>query len=308
MMLLAALLGTTPSARAGAAASGTQPVPATTLSAKTMKTGLIAVTTLSPETRRPGLPAFGRVIDPTPIIQLHAKIVTARAKAHLAATALARTRHLYRAAQNVSKARLEQAEADASETKAHLDELTQRARLRYGAALGGAIIGDGSAFTRIASGDALVSAIVTARTAMPDDGTAKAREPDGTTISLSLVGEAGELPQGTVGKPVYFTGPSLPAGTPLAVTLPGGKARKGYAVPVSALIWQRDMPRVFVTVGPRRFREMRIPDDAPIRRDDGTTIAYFVPVGQLPASPAIVTKGVGLVFSAAAGPIPSGGN
>lgn len=310
----ALLLGAIHMAVAGTAGTSTsktdtQPGPVTTISARTMKTGLIAITTLPAETRRPGIPAYGRVVDPTPVIHLHAEIVAARAKAHLAAATLARTQRLYHAAQNVSKARLEQAAADAVETRARLAELTERARLRYGAALGGAIVGDGAAYRRIATGGALISATVTVTgpRMVSAPATARAREPDGTAVPLTLVGEAGRLPGGAVGRPFFFTGPALPAGTPLAVTLTGGKARKGYAVPVSALIWQRGIPHVFVRAGTRRFREMPIPDSAPIRRED-VTVAYFVPAASLPASPAIVTTGAGVVFSAAAGPIPSGGN
>lgn len=276
-----------------------------TLSVATMQAGLIAVTTLHKETRQPGVSAYGRVVDSVPVLHLHAEIAATQARTRLADAALARTQRLYHAAQNVSKARLEQAQANDVEVHAHLDDLTAEARLRYGTALGSAILGDGPAFRRLATGGALVSVIIPSGPHAAGRGTALASGPDGQATQLTRVGRAGMMPTGVIGTPYYFTGPAMPAGTPLAVTLPGGKPETGYDVPVSALVWQRDVPRLFLQIGRREFREVRLPQTTPIRRN-GTAVAYFVPKSRLPSSPAIVTKGAGLVQSAAAGPIPGG--
>ena len=117
---------------------------------------------------------------------------------------------------------------------------------------------------------------------------------------LRPVGSAGRIPKGLLGQTFFYTGPTLPIGVPLAITLRAPGVVTGYAVPAAALIWHNNGPFVFVRIGASHFAMYRVTRAYKLRHS-GTISGFFVPGADLPAHPAIVTSGVGLLNSALAG-------
>lgn len=270
----------------------------------TMESGLIAVTILKRQTLAPGIPAYGRVIDPAPAIRAREAILRAEAAERLAAATLVRTRHLYHAAGNVSEAELQQTEAQAAAAEARLDGLKAVAIARFGAALGRAIIEGDRRWQRIAAGGALISVVHDGPELPSPPKTAYGTAPDGARVMLRAIGPSGHLPRGLVGQAFYFSGPHLPAGTTIDVSIDGRHAETGYAVPVSALIYRGDEAYAFAETGKNRFVETTVPLNWPIW-SHGAIAAYFVRTALLPKAGihtgAVVTRGAGLVRSVAAG-------
>ncbi|CAG4914667.1 unnamed protein product [Acidocella sp. C78] len=270
-----------------------------TVGKATLASGLIGTMTPKLRTEAPQLHAEGRVLDPAPAIALHGRIVAAQVAATLDAATLARTRSLYHAAGNVSRASLEQAEAAARGSAARLATLRAEAIARFGVKLGRAIAQDGPAFRAIAAGGALVLAVRAGPALKPAPARATARLPDGTAAALRAIGPAGVLPPGLVGQALLFTGPSLPVGTPLDVSLPAGRKIAGYDVPAAALVWHRGRAFVFVRTAPGRFAAIAVGGASSAAAGGAAT--RFVPAQALPPAPAIVVRGAGLLNSMLAG-------
>lgn len=269
-----------------------------TVDAATISSGLIKTSVLHLETRHSVSVAYGMVIDPTPVITLRRRIVAARAKLTLDDANLARSRKLYRSGGNVSKASLQQIQAETAITQARVEELLAQAKARYGAALGRVIADDGAAFRAISSGGSLIS-VVQAGAILATPPAASARIPDGSRVTLRPVGAAGRIPKGLLGQAFFYTGPALAIGSPLAVTLRVPGAVTGYEVSAASLVWHDNGPFVFVRTGASRFTMYRVTTAHKLRHT-GAISGFFVPGADLPAHPAIVTSGAGLLNSALA--------
>ena len=269
--------------------------PSLTLHVATLKSGLVKTTTLPLATEHPGVTAYGVVIDPSPIIALRGRIITAQASLTLAAASLTRTRNLYRSSGNVSEASLQKAEARASVARARLATLQAEAKSGFGPALGAAITTGGAMLHAIEAARSLVS-VVQAGVQLPTPSRAEARTLDGSLVTLRPIGPAGRIPQGLLGQAFFYVGPTLAIDSPLAVTLETGKAITGYDVPTDALVWHADEAFAFVLTGPHRFTMYAIPTTNPSRHA-GKVAGYFVPKADLPGTPAIVTSGAGLLNS-----------
>jgi hypothetical protein len=239
------------------------------------------------------------VIDPTPVITLRHRIVAARATLRLNDANLARARKLYHSGGNVSKASLQQIQAATAIAQARVEELLAQAKERYGVALGTVIADDGAAFRTISSGGSLIS-VVQAGATLAAPPAASARASDGSRVTLRPVGSAGRIPKGLLGQAFFYTGPALAIGSPLAVTLRAPSAVTGYDVPAAALVWHDNSPFVFVRIGASRFAMYRVTTTHKLRHA-GAIARFFVPGADLPAHPAIVTSGAGLLNSALAG-------
>ena len=269
-----------------------------TVDTATMSSGLIKTSVLHLETRHPVSVAYGMVIDPTPVITLRHRIISARAKLTLDDANLARAQKLYRSGGNVSKASLQQIQATTAIAQGHLEELLARAKVRYGTALGAVIADKGASFRKISDVGSLVS-VVQAGAVRAIPPPASARAPDGSRIMLRPIGSAGRIPKGLLGQAFFYSGPALAVGTPLTVTLREPSAITGYEVPAAALVWHDNGPFVFVRTGASRFTMYRVTTAHKLRRT-GAISGFFVPGADLPAHPAIVTSGAGLLNSALA--------
>ncbi|MGC8527549.1 hypothetical protein [Acidiphilium sp.] len=271
-----------------------------TVDAATLRSGLIVTAVPALHTETPMIAAYGRVIDPTPVFTLRSRIVAARAADTLAAATLARTRRLYHAAGNVSEASVQQAEAGATSARARLSALRSAAAARFGAALGAAIAGNGAPFRAIEAGGSLVSVVQGGAALNHLPAAATARLANGGSAALRAIGPAGRLPPGLLGQAFLFTGPALPVGTPLAVSLPVGRKIAGYDVPVSALVWHHDRAFAFVRTAPHAFAAVPLGGAGSLRRGDAPG-TRFVPATALPPHPAIVVRGAGLLNSMLSG-------
>ncbi len=281
-----------------AAAAHAGAVRSVTLDAATIRSGLIKTRTLRLKTEHAGIAAYGMVIDPAPVIALRSRIVAARAMLTLDDANLARARKLYHSGGNVSKASLQQTEADTAVVQARLKELLAQAKVRYGTALGTAIADDGAPFRTIEGGRSLVSVVHTS-VALDTPPSAWAKAPDGSRVALCPVGSASRIPKGLLGQAFFYTGPALAIGSPLAVTLATSKSFTGYDVPATALVWHDNTPFVFVRATSRRFAMYPIATANPVRHA-GTVTGFFVPGADLPDRPRVVTSGAGLLSSAVA--------
>lgn len=272
-----------------------------TLDAATLGSGLVKTRALRLETEHPGVAAYGMVIDPAPVIALRSRIVAARAMLTLADANLARTRKLYRAGGNVSKASLQQTEADTTVAQARLTEMRAEAKTRFGSALGAAIADGGAPFRAIEAGGSLVSVVQTGAS-LAAQPAAWARTPDGSRVVLQPVGRASRIPKGLLGQAFFYTGPALAIGSPLAVTLVTNGSVAGYDVPATALVWHDNTPFAFVRTGARRFAMYPVATTEPVRHA-ATVSGFFVPDADLPNQPTVVTSGAGLLNSALAGSV-----
>ncbi|MDD2875985.1 MAG: hypothetical protein PHT60_02015 [Acidiphilium sp.] len=240
----------------------------------------------------PARRGYGMVVDPAPALALHELIVEAEAGQRLADATMARTRTLFGGAGNVSKASLQQAEAQAAVAQARLVGLQAEARAKFGAVLGTALIKGGAPLEALARGDALVEVSVPgAALGVPPRA---ASAPHG--VVLRLIGPAGHVPPGLVGETLYYTGPDLPVGLPLAVRLPVGGARRGVMVPANAVIYHADGASVYIEIAPGRFKSIGISLGETIDRHDGLA-GYFVPDGVLPPGVKLVVRGAGVLRS-----------
>ena len=281
-----------------AAVAHAQDARGVTLNPATLKTGLVRTTVLPLKTVHPGIPAYGRVIDPTPLITLRSRIARALASLTLAKATLTRSRTLYHAAGNVSEASLQQAEAQATIAQSQLAALQAEARASFGPALGAAIMEPRSSLGVIAGTGSLVS-VVQDGTILPAPPPAQARAPDGSRITLNPIGFAGRIPRGLAGQAFFYSAPVLAIGSPLTVTLDAEGTFRGYAVPSTAVLWHQGRAFVFVRDKADRFVLTMIPTTSP-ERNAGVISGYFVPRAALPGKPAVATSGAALLNSALA--------
>jgi hypothetical protein len=243
----------------------------------------------------PTQPMTAIVRNAAPILVLRASWVQQQARAGLARQQASRAEALYRAGHNIAQAQLQRAEAARTVAVARLDALRARAIGLYGKALGAAIMSDQArgapALTALAQGAPLIELVF-----------ATPQAADGVAAGWTRIGEAGLLPAGLTGVPVYFYGTpdeALPAGAALRLAVRTGPAQAGYQVPASALIYRRK--RVLIFVQQARAGEFQPVSLAvgrgAISRGDGRLHSLFVPQAALPAQPLVVVSGAGLLRS-----------
>lgn len=256
-----------------------------------MRDGGVAVARPTPMRFAPARRGYGMVVDASPVLALRAAIVQAEARERLTMATLGRTQTLFHGAGNVSEAALQQAEAAQAVAAARLAGLKVKARATYGAALGGAMISGGKVLRALAAGESLVEVGLRGAALADPPAVAKAG-----TARLTLIGVAGRLPQGMVGQGLYYRGPAMQTGTPLAVSIVVGAARRGVSVPASAVMYRDGAAYVFVETSPGRFVARAIPIGAKLRRH-GAVVGYFVADGVLASGAKVVVKGAGLLRS-----------
>jgi hypothetical protein len=235
------------------------------------------------------------VRDAAPILALRASWVQQQARTELAREQASRAEALYRAGHNISQSQLQQAEAARAIALARRDALRARAMAVYGRALGAAITSDQAAgaraLTALAHGAPLIELVFAAQNSAHD-----------VVTGWSRIGEAGMLPAGLTGVPVYFYGAApqaLPAGAALRLAVRTGPTQTGYQVPASALIYRRRRVLIFVQQARAgTFRPLSLPvGRGATSRLDGRVHSLFVPQAALPAQPMVVVSGAGLLRS-----------
>ncbi len=254
---------------------------------------------------RPSRSAYGIVENPAAVLSLRASIIEAAARLQLANANLKRTNQLYQAAHNVSVASLEQAQAAQAVAAARLAALQASAAATYGSSLGKALLATEGPVAALAAGQtSLIEVSVSAPVLNKPPAQATAQVQDGQPLPVTLIGAAGQVPMGMLRQGFYYTGPALPSGTPLSVTLPEGHAQAGYAIPLSALVYRDRSASMFAETKPGRFTLVKVPMGMKIHPAGAAqgyaAQGYFVPERLIPQGAAIATQGAGLLLSIAA--------
>ena len=305
-------------AMASAGTAGAQPLSTVSLGAKAMSAGGIRTVALQRTRRAPRVAAFGRVLDPGPLISLSARIAAARGTlaAAQAASALkrseaARASNLYRTQHNISQAAFQAAQsqllvaqATQASAQARLGELLARARSDWGARLGAAAASGTAPLPELESGaEQIVEVSLPLGQSLPPPSTdPQASTPDGKRVALRLVGRAPRAAAGVAGPGLYYlmaTQDSAPIGTPLTVSLRAHGAVAGVLIPASAVVWHDGRALVYRQSAPGAFAPVAMPHVTRTQR--GYFVADLSDEAPRPGQ-RIVVSGAALVFSASQSP------
>jgi hypothetical protein len=246
-------------------------------------------------TLAPVIQAFGRVLDPTPLIALVAEAETARAALAASEKDATRVKKLYEEGTNVSAQVLETAEAAAARDRIAVASV--RARLLAG---WGRTLADGSTLEKIAGELAAGSALLRIDV-LPGDTPAA----DLKNVSVGLTGETGMIDAMVFGPaPVadpQLQGPSflaavhhhtLPVGAELRVTLAGpGAAEKVLLLPRPAIVYHQGSAWIYVLGEEDTFERKLVT----LGR---TTADQVAVVSGLDEGDQVVTTGAGQLLSA----------
>jgi hypothetical protein len=252
--------------------------------------------------------AYGRVLDPAPLVTALAEVETAQAALSASQKEFARVEKLHAENENASAQALETAEA-----------AVKRDRTQVNAARGRLLAGWGAALAGRADLAALVRRLVTQKAALvridlpPEEG-APVSSP--ATARLSAATGGADLPPAEVIGSAPDVDPqvqgwsylallsdcALPAGTEILAFLPIGEtAASALAVPRSAVVFHQGGSYVFVPTAPDRFERRPV------------EIGRSVPAGLvithgLTAQDRVVTTGAQQLLSAELLPAGGGGD
>lgn len=224
----------------------------------------IQIQELSAVQQQPEIEAYGRVLDPTPLAELVAERIAARAAEAASTRELERVRLLHDCQQNVSSQALETAEAAAMRDQSTADAVDSRLLTSWGAAL--ANRADLTAFVRslTAQKQALVRVDVPLTEVLHDPPTSArfarpGHEDDAPTARY--IGPAPQVDPQMQGQGFIFLLDShpLPPGTALTAWLTtAGAEQQGLLVPRSALLRHDGELFVYVQSGAELFRRTRV--------------------------------------------------
>jgi hypothetical protein len=309
MLLLAGLLLGADSGRAGDDDDSAEPAAAAplgaeiTIDAAAQKRAGIELAT-PPIVAQPRLVrGYGSVIETALLADTAGAYDTAAAQlrathARLAASqaGLERTRRLYRADQNVSKAELETATASFGADEAA--DVAAAAQLRIASARAVAVWGPALA-ARLDSGDAAIARLLDGRDRLIQATLPEAAAPvrsatiDGSGGRLTYLSPAGHADPRVPGASLLFSAPAdgapLPGAT-VTLLVGTGDAVDGMAVPESAVVRWQGFDWIYVGTGPAAFARRRIETDRPV--DGGGYLVTGLKAGTI-----VVVHGAQLVLS-----------
>ncbi len=290
------------------------------LDAQAVSAGQIRTIQLKRLESTPRVLAYGRVIDPGPLVTLASQVIAARsavaaahAKAAVARSAALRAASLYHARHNISLAALQRArselavaEAKEAAAAATLVQFKTRMRARWGAKLSAAALSARAPLPEIETGATVlveVGLLLGDALGQPP-AHAPAMTPDGERVRIQFVSSAPHTLAGVAGESQFYLMPartSAPIGTPLTVPLKTSATEEGVLVPRSAVLWHRGEPLVFRETAKGSFAAIPIPSSFISSR------GYFVPMGAQSLRPGdrSVTRGAALLYSAAVQTVPA---
>ena len=289
-----------------------------TLTAKAIAAADIRTRALRRLDHAPPITAYGRVLDPAPLVKLAAelaagrsRVAAANARSGLARAQAGRAATLYRAQHNISQAALQSAQsrlqialANQASAEAQLAALNAVVRADWGPTLATAVASAAAPLPQLERGaDALVEVSLPLGQALASaPAMASATAPDGAKLALRLIGRAPRAAAGVAGQSLFYlmrTQNSAPIGTSLMVALEVAARRAGILVPRSAVVWHNGQALVYHETAPGAFAP------TPILTSFGLNNGYFVPLDQTTAlkpGDRVVVKGAALLFSAAQSP------
>jgi len=285
-----------------------------TLDAQAVSAGQIRTIGLKRLDAAPRVSAYGRVINPGPLVTLASQVIAARsavdaarAEAALARSAAVRAAGLYRARHNISLAALQRAraslavaEAKRASAVARLVQFKTRMLARWGVRLSAAALSARAPLPELETGAAALVevSLPLGESLRHPPARAQAMTPDGERLRLHLISRAPGTMAVGAGEGLFYLAPtrtSAPIGTPLTMHLEASPTEEGVMVPRFAVIWHRGEPLVFRETAPGSFAP------TPIRGHLISSRGYFVPTHAQSLRPGdrIVTRGTALLYSAA---------
>ncbi len=288
-----------------------------TLGPSEAKRAGITLETLKKARFVPTIGAFGRVLDPAPLLRLRGRIAAseavvsgANAKLALEERQAARARLLYRQRHNVSAADLQKAEQDLaaaesalSAARARRASLLAQAVARWGRAMAAALREGGEPLPQLAAGKAMLVGLSLRPGKVLALPPAHAAAEDGR-LSLRLVGRVPRMLGGFPGTAFLYEAsaePWLAIGMPVTARLVDGAPRHGVVVPEAAVVWRGGNAVVFRAVSKDRFQPVLIATGSPMKG------GYFVEARLQPGD-RVVMNAAGLLLGAVGqkDPVPSG--
>jgi hypothetical protein len=280
------------------------------LSENAVKQAGIVVQAVEAARFSPTVEARGRVLDPSPILSLYAKLSVATAKQAAAQAILqfsqkqeARARILYGNNQAISEQKLQQAEQAAATAQAAFSEaqssrraLVNAATVSWGNALAASMRQPNDPLlARLAKGTAVLIGLglppATALPSPPQHATARAA---GKQFPIVLIGPVRRMVGSYPGESFLYQAaaqPAVPIGTAITAALPSGPGRAAVRVPAAAVVWRNGDPLVFRALTKNTFQPVRIATGSQINGD------YFVSAGLAPGDQ-VVVRGAGFLLGA----------
>jgi hypothetical protein len=210
--------------------------------------------------------AFGRVLDPVPLLEASGALTAAEAVARARARDLERTRALAKDQENASAHDVAAAEVADAEARGALAQAEARARAVWGtsdasalARLSGPLARGELAVARIELSSALPSGPVEIRVSAPALGLGER--------PAEAIGSAGAL-DATLQAPallVAIRGSPPPSGAALEAVVAQGEAIHGVWLPASAIVWSEGQPLIFVATGGDHFEKRSVALARPLR-------------------------------------------
>jgi hypothetical protein len=247
-----------PSAKAEPARD--KPGPGLHLSKEQLANAGLALAVPESVTLTPEVKAYGRVLDPAPLVALAAEIATAKATLEASEKELRRVKSLHEQDQNASAQALEIAEMAAQRDRITLDSALARLATGWGPALAGHadltelihsfVTGEVSlARLDLLPSDRLAGVPGTARVgALADDSALREAEVLGPVPAID------PQTQGTGYLALLRRADSLPVGTALRAFLPaGGGGQTALMVPDTALVQHQGLVFLYVQTGEGTF-------------------------------------------------------
>lgn len=257
---------------------------------------------------REELRAYGTVLELTRLTELsnsyaaaQADVRTTRAKLDASRTAFERAKVLYKDEQNISLARLQEAEAAyrsdvASEAAAESRTATLAATAgqEWGPVLAKALVQREVHLTRLMDRqDVLLQVTLPPGVGLHNAPShAVAQSGKQTRVDLRLLSRAPRTDPKIQGTSFFYVAAAesgLLPGMSVVVYLPTGEATSGAIVPDDAIVWWQDRAWIYRRGGPQAFTRIRIGTDLP------TTGGYVAK--ELAPGSEIVTRGAQLLLS-----------
>ena len=241
-----------------------------TFDAETQKRAALVIAPAAAAALRPEVQAFGKVLDPTPLVALHGELLTAEAALTNSSAQLQRTRTLFQEDQNASRRALDAAEAQFRADEVRVQVATSRVSLEWG---------EGIARLSAAGRAKLIEQLLAHQTALlrvdlligenslvePQHGARVAvvgREEKfyaANILSVATAVNSKVLGQGFFVL-VDAQEASLRPGAAVVGLLPtSGEAQSGVEIPRSAIVRLAGKTWVYVQVEPDKFTRREVP-------------------------------------------------
>jgi hypothetical protein len=264
----------------------------------------VELATFQAASHREQIRAFGTVVDPTPLTDLRNTIETAKAQLNKANAALdvaqkdyERVKGLYDKNQNVSQKTVQAAEgalraeqANAQTAQAALEATQATALQEWGKVIAHWLVRGAPDIERLSSQENLLLQVTLSpgRIVTNPPLEASVVSAEGRRVPVKFVSPALRTDPKIQGQSLFYTaraddGGLLP-GMSIPALLPAGKMLDGVLVPLSAVVWLRGKPWIYVQVNPDRFARREVSTDQPVV--DG----WFQPQGFSPGE-TFVAKG-----------------